>query len=88
MNESSMDNQRTARRVSINMMGRITVPDDVAIPCVIHDISKWGVRVRLDGTERVPDKFTLIFDATEKVIGCETVWKNSDEIGALTDLME
>jgi hypothetical protein len=27
-------------------------------------------------------------DATDKVIGCETVWKNADEIGALTDLME
>ena len=83
-----MDDQRTARRVSINMMGHISMPDDGAIPCVIHDISKWGVRVRLDGTERVPDKFTLTFDATGKVIGCETVWKSFDEIGALTDLME
>lgn len=83
-----MDNQRTARRVSINMIGHISVPGDAAIPCVIHDISKWGVRVRLDGAERVPDKFTLTFDAAEKVIGCETVWKSSNEIGALTDLME
>ena len=83
-----MDNQRTARRVSHTMMGRLTVPEDAAIPGVIHAISNWRERVRRDGPERVPDKFTLIFDATEKVIGCETVWKNSDEIGALTDLME
>lgn len=70
------------------MVGHITVPQGAAIPCVIQDISRWGVRVRLNGTERVPDKFALTFDAVEKVIGCETVWRSDDEIGALTDLME
>jgi hypothetical protein len=83
-----MDNQRTARRVSVNMAGRIVLSDTSWVPCVIHDISKWGVRLKLVGTELVPDRFTLTFSATDKVIGCETVWKNADEIGALTDLME
>nr|WP_236952821.1 hypothetical protein [Methylobacterium phyllosphaerae] len=55
---------------------------------MVHDMSRWGVRLRLVGTERVPAEFQLTIDATEKVIGCETVWKNDDEIGALTDLME
>ncbi|GJE12576.1 PilZ domain-containing protein [Methylobacterium longum] len=83
-----MKKQRAARRVSINLSGHISVAGHPALPCVVHDISQWGVRLRLVGAERVPPKFTLTINATEKVIGCETVWKNADEIGALTDLME
>ncbi|MGH1591465.1 PilZ domain-containing protein [Methylobacterium phyllosphaerae] len=83
-----MENQRISRRVAINLQGRIAVAGHPAIPCVVHDMSRWGVRLRLVGTERVPSDFTLTIDATDKVIGCETVWKNADEIGALTDLME
>lgn len=83
-----MDDQRTARRVSVNMAGRIVLADRSSVPCVIHDLSRWGVRLKLVGTERVPDRFTLTFNATDTVIGCETVWKSADEIGALTDLME
>jgi hypothetical protein len=83
-----MEQQRNARRVSINLQGRIAVAGQPAIPCVVHDMSRWGVRLRLVGTERVPSAFTLLIDATDKAIGCETVWKNADEIGALTDLME
>lgn len=83
-----MDNHRIARRVSVNLNGRISVAGHPAIPCVVHDMSRWGVRLRLVGTDRIPPAFTLTIDATDKVIGCETVWKNADEIGALTDLME
>ncbi|AWV14269.1 MAG: PilZ domain-containing protein [Cupriavidus sp.] len=83
-----MIEERSARRVSVNLHGRIAVAGHPTIPCVVHDMSRWGVRLRLVGTERVPAEFQLTIDATEKVIGCETVWKNADEIGALTDLME
>ena len=62
--------------------------DQRQIPCIVDDMSQWGVRLKLVGADRVPDQFVLKVDATEKVIGCETVWRNDDEIGALTDLME
>ena len=83
-----MKNERAARRVSINLSGHISVAGHPALPCVVHDMSQWGVRLKLVGTERVPAKFNLTINATDKVIGCETVWKSADEIGALTDLME
>jgi hypothetical protein len=73
--------------MSMNLKGCVSVAGQPPIPCVVQDMSLWGVRLRLVGVERVPPKFTLTIDAVEKAIDCETVWRNADEIGALTDLM-
>jgi hypothetical protein len=54
---------------------------DVAIPCIIRNQSTAGVALDVGPHARIPDQFTLIVHAENKIYPCTVIWRKEKRLG-------
>ncbi len=53
-----------------------------SIPCMVRDISDWGVRLKIEESVVVPEKFMLLIELEAIEVECEIAWRKKNELGA------
>jgi len=71
--------RRAAGRKRILNPGQIELRDS-AVPCKVVDLSTFGAGVVAHNAQLLPDFFTLVLPAGERVF-CRTVWRSPERIG-------
>ena len=56
---------------------------DASISCVLRNISEGGVALDVSSQVGIPDQFTLIVHAENKVHSCAVVWRSERRLGVV-----
>jgi hypothetical protein len=75
-----MDDARRSARHRALKSGSIRF-GDVAIPCIIRNLSTAGVALDVGPHARIPDQFTLIVHAENKIYSCTVIWRKEKRLG-------
>jgi hypothetical protein len=75
-----MGDGRRSRRHRVLKSGSIHF-GDVAIPCVIRNLSTAGVALEVESHVGIPDLFTLIVHAENKTHSCTVIWRTEKRLG-------
>jgi hypothetical protein len=75
-----MDEARQSPRRSVLKSGSIRF-GDAAVSCVLRDLSAAGVALDVGSQDGIPDQFTLIVHAENKIHSCGVVWRKDRRIG-------
>jgi hypothetical protein len=54
---------------------------DVAVPCVLRNLSTTGVALDIGQHGGIPDQFTLIVHAENKIHSCTVIWRKEKRLG-------
>ena len=80
--ETSESRGAVRRRVvlgaKIIFNGRMSVVD-----CQISDISATGCKLKVQSSAHIPNRFTLVFNASNISRECEIAWRNENAMGVL-----
>jgi hypothetical protein len=75
-----MDEARQSPRRHVLKSGSIRF-GDVAISCVLRNSSQGGVALDVNSPVGIPDQFTLIVHAENKIYSCSVIWRKERRIG-------
>lgn len=75
-----MEEPRRSLRHRVLKSGSIRF-GDASISCVLRNISEGGVALDVSSQVAVPDHFTLIIHAENKVRSCAVVWRSERRLG-------
>jgi hypothetical protein len=75
-----MDEARQSLRHRVLKSGSIRF-GDVAIPCVLRNLSPAGVALDVGPGATIPDQFTLIVHTENKIYSCAVVWRKEKRLG-------
>jgi hypothetical protein len=75
-----MDEARQSPRRRVLKSGSIRF-GDVAISCVLRNLSLAGVALDVGSPVEIPDQFTLIVHSENKIHSCTVVWRKERRIG-------
>jgi PilZ domain-containing protein len=75
-----MDEARQSPRRRVLKSGSIRF-GDVAISCVLRNLSPAGVALDIGSHVGIPDQFTLIVHAENTIHSCAVVWREEKRIG-------
>jgi hypothetical protein len=54
---------------------------DVAIPCVLRNLSTAGVALDVGSHVGIPEQFTLIVHTENKIHSCTVIWRKEKRLG-------
>jgi hypothetical protein len=61
---------------------KISATDSPAlIDCMVYDLTNSGAGLRISPEDTVPDRFELVFDASNSGRGSQVRWKNNERLG-------
>jgi hypothetical protein len=75
-----MDEARQFPRRRVLKSGSIRF-GDVAISCVLRNLSPAGAALEIGSQVGIPDEFTLIVVPRKKIYSCAVVWRKDRRIG-------
>jgi hypothetical protein len=78
--DHAMENARQSVRQRVLKSGTIRF-GDVAVPCVVRNLSTAGVALDVGSQDGVPDQFTLIVHTENKIYSCTVVWRKGRRLG-------
>ena len=70
--------RRVVLGAKIIFNGRMSVVD-----CQISDISATGCKLKVQSSAHIPNRFTLVFNASNISRECEIAWRNEAAMGVL-----
>lgn len=76
-----MSERRSQRRMKMLKAGKVLLPDFVAVPCTVRDISSDGARLEFEGPVCLPDAFHLRLVAADLEIPATVAWQRRLEAG-------
>jgi PilZ domain-containing protein len=77
-----MDEARRSPRRPVLKSGSIRF-GDVAVSCVLRNLSPAGAALNVGSQVGIPDQFTLIVHAENKIHSGAVVWRKEKRIGVL-----
>ncbi len=73
---------RSAKRRRVLKTGKIEINLDYAdIPCLVHDISDTGAKIKVTSENLVPDNFTLHIPMDGFAVDCHVIQRNAKSFG-------
>ena len=53
------------------------------ISCIVHNLSRTGACLAVEGPIGIPDAFSLVFDSAEQFRTCSVMWRQQNASGPL-----
>jgi hypothetical protein len=75
-----MHDDRRSLRQRVLKSGSIRF-GDVAIPCVLRNLSTAGVALDVKSHVGIPEQFTLIVHTENKIYSCTVIWRKDKRLG-------
>jgi hypothetical protein len=74
--------QRKVKRRPTRLMAWVALEPNGPQRCIVSDISERGARIKIEDTDRVPDRFVLLLARSGAARRfCRVVWRQEGEMG-------